>query len=72
MHAFHGQLSLLEINRNEDKTILPTGHNSADTRGMMMFIDQRSRTNQILEQPDTFHIGNETHLLHGDRAIYAC
>ena len=42
----------------------PASHNSADIQGMMMFIDQRSRINQIREQPDTFQIGNGTHLAH--------
>ena len=35
-----------------------------------MSIDQRSRTNQIWEQPYKFQIGNETHLAHsGDISL---
>ena len=48
----------------------PAGHNSADTRGITMSIDRRSRTNQIREQPDKFQIGNETHSAHsGDLSL---
>ena len=31
---------------------------------MTLFINRRSRTNQIQEQPDKFQIGNETHSAH--------
>ena len=53
----------MDINRNEDNNF-PAGHNSADTWGMTMSIDQRLRTNHIREQPDKFQIGNETHSAH--------
>ena len=59
----------MDINRNEDNNF-SAGHNSADTRGMTMFVNQRSRTNQIREQPDKFQIGNEAHSAHsGDLSL---